>query len=1094
MSNLPKNDPKSPLGEANWLLRHGDILKSIEAYDKLTRDNAVTRVVKSAAQINIQIAENRLRRSSFYPRGQRLIVYSCNFGEYESIKEPKYIDESVEYILFTDNRQLTSESWKIKYIDTRGLDARRASRLPKILAHRYLPDHDISVYIDSSLELCVSDVRLMVAQCLADEDIALYRHYKRDCVYDEIEFVLNSKDRRLIDGEKVQGTLDKYRAISYPRKHGLFENALIVRRNKLAIQQLNELWWREFESGAERDQFTFMYALHQVKIRPRAIKRGRQFRDNPFVRFYRHQYRVSPSPGSSEELSSLPVYVFIAYAPAHYKANLGRTYNDYMSLISDDAFAIFLDHDAMFCDEDWVERVKRVFWNNSDRNILLTGMTNRIGKAYQRIGLLEDDHSFENSALLTKAIRIDSDEVVHDVTQMTSISGVVLALSKKTWRASKFADGFLKVDNKQHLSIRNIGGRVLMAPGLYTYHFYRADGDLSHARRLENAKIDMNLQRPGIKIKNFVFSPTQGLDIDHYMQLVGEGEWAAFIANGALHCDKHWYLRLCNLIETETGSRIIGFGSQMTTPNAPSVDDVRVHRRFAAACIERDSPPEPVCPSAVGPQHFAGFLISKSLYEQLSNYRGGKLSQLVDAVRERKCDLVRLDSVYIYAPLPERLLAGNVPETKASPYAAREYRNADPKKLAEYRAALKARRRVAILTLGFWPNQAGMEMMIHSLALELTRSGDQVTLFTPTPDVEFEEIPHTYLLRRYKNENHLLNIFRAEHVSMPFDVLLVQGAYKAATLARKLVAPWDIPIVLRTHGEDIQIDPETNYGYRLHPEKGPVIEENIRSVEHNVVIGSHIVKDVRRIDPHAAISVIHNGVDTDRFGGASSRLLHERLGLSLDTKIIITVGRNVKKKSFHYAVDAFAVIAACRTDVVLVHAGKPGNGKDLQERAKRLGVAGRFFMLGATNYFEMPEIYRSAVLFLFPSKTETFGNVTIEAMAAGLPCVEFDYVANREKINHGVNGYIVPYGDVEQLAERALELLCDDRRRLEFGRAARRAAGERFSWASVAAKYRVAFEAARQHRENCSSNLAESNVMRASISRKDGLRVSEADG
>lgn len=1046
---------------ANSMLRKGNLIESIESYDQLMRKKNICPAIKNAIQFNISIAEKYLRKSSTYPKNARIVVYTCNFGDYESIKEPRQIDESVDYVLFTENEKLTSKNWHVKVINNYGHDPRRASRLPKILPHMYLPDYDFSIYIDSSLELLSHDVRLMVAECLADEDIALFRHYKRNCVYDEIDCVLNDKDRKLSNPKKAHSILNKYKDMKYPKNNGLFENAIIFRRHNSNVAKLNEIWWREFADGPERDQFTFMYALQEARIWPRTIKRGKQFRDNPFVVFHKHEYKTFPVATGQCFQGFQKLFAIIAYAPTAYGQNLGRAYNEYMGLLGENDVALFLDHDAMFCDDAWADLVREIFRKNQDQELLLIGMANRIGKPYQRIGLLEDDHCFEHHALLTEVIRGDLRDKIHDVTRMTSASGVVMVISKKTWNKSRFVDGFLKVDNRQHLSIRAIGGQVLMVPGLYTYHFYRADGDLSHAKKITEITPDIASSREDrIKLKSFVLSPSQGLDVAHYMTLLQDDDWVVFLSNGATFCDKYWYPRIYNFLEGEDGSRIVALGNNAITPGAPEIDDVLVHRSFAAETIDRDLPITPIPSGSVSSRHFAGFVLSKRLYGALASEGQLQLDGLVRLAASNKCSVVRWDAVYVYAPLMMREL-----ETLATARGLLEYCSKD-KAISEisprstYSNALAQRRRVAILTLGFWPNHAGMEMMIHNLALELTRGGDLVTLFTPQPTVEFDEIPHTYLLRRYKTEKHLEAIFAEEHGSIPFDVVLVQGAYEAASLARKLASPHNIPIVLRTHGEDIQIDRQSNYGYRLHPMKGAVIEDNVRTVDHNVVIGSHLVEEIRSIDPAAPVSIIHNGVDTDRFAGERSHALHDRLGLPHHTRIVLTVGRNVRKKSFHLALDAFALVSKEMPDAVLVHAGKPGNGEDLMAHARLLGIEDRFFMLGTTNYFDMPDIYASSEIFLFPSKTETFGNVTVEAMAAGLPCVEFDYVVNREKIDDGVSGYIVLYGDVNQLAARAVELLVDDERRTAFSRAAREAALLRFSWRSVAQKYRHAFELA----------------------------------
>jgi glycosyltransferase involved in cell wall biosynthesis len=92
--------------------------------------------------------------------------------------------------------------------------------------------------------------------------------------------------------------------------------------------------------------------------------------------------------------------------------------------------------------------------------------------------------------------------------------------------------------------------------------------------------------------------------------------------------------------------------------------------------------------------------------------------------------------------------------------------------------------------------------------------------------------------------------------------------------------------------------------------------------------------------------------------------------------------------------------------------------------------------------------YASADLFLFPSLTETFGNVTPEAMASGLPVVAFDYAAAAQLINQGENGVRVPFGDSQTFISRSLDLALDTRRRQTLGGMARRSACE-WGWERV---------------------------------------------
>jgi len=88
--------------------------------------------------------------------------------------------------------------------------------------------------------------------------------------------------------------------------------------------------------------------------------------------------------------------------------------------------------------------------------------------------------------------------------------------------------------------------------------------------------------------------------------------------------------------------------------------------------------------------------------------------------------------------------------------------------------------------------------------------------------------------------------------------------------------------------------------------------------------------------------------------------------------------------------------------------------------------------------------YATADVFLFPSETETFGNVVLEAMASGLALVAYDYAAARMHVTHGETGVLIPYGQAAAFVAGAVELA---RSPLRLARMRRRAPA---SLASVA--------------------------------------------
>src|SRR5512140_918067 len=82
-------------------------------------------------------------------------VYTVLLGDYEELNEqPVAAKSQIDFLCFTDNRQIASRTWKIVYVDpVFPLDPSRSSRLYKICAHRFLKDYAASLYIDNTVIL-----------------------------------------------------------------------------------------------------------------------------------------------------------------------------------------------------------------------------------------------------------------------------------------------------------------------------------------------------------------------------------------------------------------------------------------------------------------------------------------------------------------------------------------------------------------------------------------------------------------------------------------------------------------------------------------------------------------------------------------------------------------------------------------------------------------------------------------------------------------------------------------------------------------------------------------------------------------------------
>jgi glycosyltransferase involved in cell wall biosynthesis len=149
------------------------------------------------------------------------------------------------------------------------------------------------------------------------------------------------------------------------------------------------------------------------------------------------------------------------------------------------------------------------------------------------------------------------------------------------------------------------------------------------------------------------------------------------------------------------------------------------------------------------------------------------------------------------------------------------------------------------------------------------------------------------------------------------------------------------------------------------------------------------------------------------------------LGADPEAVVVIYVGRLAPEKGLDFALDAMAM-AARRSTRRLVFAFAGEGPYAAACRAKAL--AGSVF-LGRLDGETLSTFYASADLFVFPSATDTFGNVLLEAMASRVPIVAADVPPTRELLGEGGHGLLVPPNDPPALAEALVDLAADPGRR-----------------------------------------------------------------
>jgi glycosyltransferase involved in cell wall biosynthesis len=193
--------------------------------------------------------------------------------------------------------------------------------------------------------------------------------------------------------------------------------------------------------------------------------------------------------------------------------------------------------------------------------------------------------------------------------------------------------------------------------------------------------------------------------------------------------------------------------------------------------------------------------------------------------------------------------------------------------------------------------------------------------------------------------------------------------------------------------------------------------------------------------------VVGRGVDTNLFSPARrSGTLRRRWAVGDDDAVALYVGRLAAEKNLDTVLAAFEALRDTHgwNRLVLV-----GDGPLRAELEHRFPLA---IFAGHRSGEDLAAHYASADLFLFPSLTETYGNVTTEAMASGLPVVAFDHAAAGQWIEDGFNGMLAQDTRDKSFVDAALALGGDAARRAALGAAARDTALG-MAWSGVVARF-----------------------------------------
>ena len=221
---------------------------------------------------------------------------------------------------------------------------------------------------------------------------------------------------------------------------------------------------------------------------------------------------------------------------------------------------------------------------------------------------------------------------------------------------------------------------------------------------------------------------------------------------------------------------------------------------------------------------------------------------------------------------------------------------------------------------------------------------------------------------------------------------------------------------------------------------------------------SHSIKkdivDFYNIDEDK-ISVIHPGINIDKYKRVSSKKICEKYNISGD--YILFVGRVTKQKGIEYFLESINDLPE-KTNIVL-YLGKPDREKYYKKIIKLINEHPRSDnIIFIKNHYiddhkELIELYSNAKCLVVPSIYEPFGMVNIEAMACGTPVIASNIDGIMDIVENGKTGFLVEPKNPKLLASKINELLSNEKMRRMFAEAGRKRVVDMFNWETIAQQH-----------------------------------------
>ena len=335
-----------------------------------------------------------------------------------------------------------------------------------------------------------------------------------------------------------------------------------------------------------------------------------------------------------------------------------------------------------------------------------------------------------------------------------------------------------------------------------------------------------------------------------------------------------------------------------------------------------------------------------------------------------------------------------------------------------------------------YPTVGGSGVIATELGKMLAERGHEIHFITSSvpfrlnkiyPTVFFHEVEvNNYSVFQYPPYDIALASKMADVIKEEkLDVLHVHYAIPhavCAVLARDMCGE-NIGIVTTLHGTDISVlgeDSTLQQAIKYGIDRSDIV---------TTVSDALKVETYERIETTKPIETIYNFVDEEVFHPMDGSKLKQQFGIREDERVLIHISNFRKIKNIPDIIDAFMKVREAMPAKLLLVGDGPEKHR-VMDKLRDMPYKSDVLFLGKQE--NIAELFSISDLKLLLSEKESFGLVLLEAMACGVPGIGTNIGGIPEVIEHGTNGYLVELGDVDAVAQYAIELLSDEDKLTQF--------------------------------------------------------------